>query len=130
MPAALACAAALSAGFLAIRLASYGVPTLSALCLSCLIVGGGGIVLERFLREAMPPVWRPVSDFEMVQLLEMARFYARVGSLVHQVNEQGRDFVYQDWLQARAIEIEVGKELLARDAQRMLQAEPAARLQA
>lgn len=79
----------------------------------------------RFWPLGPPRVWQTLGDAEMVRLLELARLYSQVGALVHQVNEQGRDFALQDWLQAQAIELQVGtalQALAAADAQRRLRA--------
>jgi hypothetical protein len=64
--------------------------------------------LQRILLARVPRIWEPVGDFEMVQLLDLARKYPLVGSMVREVNESGRDFVVQDWLQAREVELQTG----------------------
>ncbi len=103
-----------------------------AFALACLPTAALGCCAFWFWPFGLRPSWQPLGDAEMVQLLELARCCSGVGSLVHLVNEQGRDFVRQDWLQACAIEVEVGEQqqaLKAIDAQRRLRAGPAAWVQ-
>ena len=121
--------AALPGALLGLALQSIGVPPSSALALAFAATAVAAVAVSVTWPFGLPRVWQPLGDAEMVQLLEMARFYSRVGALVHQVNEQGRDFTLQDWLQARAIEHQVGRDrqaVAAVDAHRMLRAGPRA----
>lgn len=69
----------------------------------------------------IPPVWEKATDQEIVQLAEMAHLYPEVARLIRAVGEMERQFTYQDWLQARAIELELGRATARRQAGQALQ---------
>ncbi len=90
---------------------------------SCVVLG---LVLRWWLARLdglhlIPPVWETATDQEIVQLAEMAHLYPEVARLLRAVGELGRQFTYQDWLQARAIELELGRAAVSRQAGQALQ---------
>jgi hypothetical protein len=61
-------------------------------------------------------VWERLDSQQMVQLLEVAKAHPAAAAMVSDINAMGRDFVLQDWLQARAIELAAGQRSQALEA--------------
>lgn len=95
--------------------AASAAPTAMGFGLSCGVVAAG--LVRRFVVPALPAVWEPPSDQQMLQLLTIAQEHVQAAELVLQINVMRRDFAVQDWHQARAIELEAGERSLAAQAE-------------
>jgi hypothetical protein len=83
---------------------------------------GAWYIKQEGLSSLIPKVWARATDEEIVQLAEMAQLYPQVNALVHRVKGMNRPFRHLDWLQARAIELELGRAQTRRRALEALKA--------